>query len=275
VALLTALVVSTAIELAQFSVIPGRDNSPWDLAANVSGAVLGASLPAHHLVLPLIPSWLLAGWLLAPAPPRTPIWWGQWAHQFGSPAPFSGVIRAASLNGLPAPDQALGESATTRMKAGFARPAVQYRVDLHPPTSPSPVRAQVAGVADGVGGEVVGLWQIGWDLALSWYARGTQLGLRSPSLRLPGLLRLDPGSDVDLEARLQPTRVTLSATAGLEAAEHHLTLGPWQGWRLFWPTDPPGPGPAMVLSVLWTGVCLGVPLMLWVPSLLGTRRKPD
>ena len=264
VALLTALGLSTAIELLQLTVIPGRDASPWDVLANTTGAALGAWLPAAMLTVPLIPAWFLSGWLLAPTPPPTRIWWGQWAHQFGGPVPFSGVIRAAALNGLPAPDQALGETITAEMKAGYARPPMQYIVHLESPTSPSRVRVQVAGVADGVGGEVVGWWQIGWDLELSWYARGTRLGLRSPSLRLPGLLFLDPDGEVALEARLQPTRVSLALADDQHGEEYDLVLGPWQGWRLFWPLEPPGPGWAWLVSVLWTGVCLGLPVALWV-----------
>ncbi|MFN2316600.1 MAG: hypothetical protein ABR602_07930 [Gemmatimonadales bacterium] len=253
--------LSAAIELAQLTIIPGRDSSPWDLAANVSGAALGASLPVHLLVLPLIPAWLASAWLLAPVPAPTPVWWGQWAHQFGSPAPFSGAIQEATLNEVPAPDESLGPSATERMRAGYHQPPIRYWVHLSPPATPSPARVQVAGVADGVGGEVVGLWQSGWDLEIRWYARGTRLGLRSPSLRMPGLLFLDPRREASVDARLYSRDVTLVVSDGLHDVRRQVVLGPWQGWRLFWPLEPPEQGLAMVMSLLWSAACLGIPLV--------------
>lgn len=76
------------------------------------------------------------------------------------------------------------------MKAAFRRPPLTFPVRLTAPAGPSPTRVHVAGVADGHGAEVVGFWQIGSDLELTWYARGTRLGLRSPSLRFPGLFAL-------------------------------------------------------------------------------------
>lgn len=270
VALIAAFLLSAGIELAQLTVIPGRDSSPWDLAANVGGAALGAGLPAHFLVLPLIPAWLLSGWLLAPTPPSTSIWWGQWAHQFGSAAPFSGTILLAELNGVPAPDHALGHPGTDQMRAGFRAPPIRYRVSLNPPTDPSPDRVQVAGVADGVGGEVVGLWQIGWDLELGWHARGTRLGLRSPSVRWPGLLFLDPRLEAVIDAHLYSRDVTLVVSDGPHEVRHQVLLGPWQGWRLLWPVEPPRPPLAVLLSVLWSAACLGVPL---VAIIVRVRRR--
>lgn len=264
VALLTALVVSTVIELAQLILVPRRDSSPWDVAANVAGAALGASISARLVVLPLIPAWLASAWLLSPTPPPTPVWWGQWAHQFGSPAPFSGTIRAVAFNGESAPDQSLGATITALMKAGYRTPRSVLAVHLSPPTRPSPGRVQVAGIADGTGGEVVGLWQSEWDLELRWHARGTRWGLRHPAVRAPGLLFLDPRLETSVDARLYSRDVTIVVADGPHEMRHQVLLGPWQGWRLFWPLEPPGPGLSRLLSLLWTVGCLGVPVAVWI-----------
>lgn len=266
-----AFLISLSIELAQFSFIPGRDASPWDLAANVAGALLGASLSAHLVTLPLIPAWLASGWLLTPVPPPTPVWWGQWAHQFGSPAPFSGTIRAVALNGKAAPDQSLGELVTAQMKARYQAPAAVLTIDLLPPVGPSPSRVQVAGIADGAGGEVMGFWQLGWDLELRWHAQGTRWGLRHPAIRAPGLLEGLPPTEKTIFASFEPGHAFIGI---LDNRTFAMRLGPWEGWRLWWPVTTPRPALGYLLGAGWTIVCLGVPLMLWVPSLLGTRRKP-
>ena len=79
--------------------------------------MLGVGLPAATLALPFRTAWLVSGWLLAQASPGISVWSGQWAHQFGSPEPFSGTIRAVAFNGVGAPNRRLGESVTGKMKA--------------------------------------------------------------------------------------------------------------------------------------------------------------
>jgi glycopeptide antibiotics resistance protein len=111
-----ALLCSGSIELLQATMIPGR-RSAVDLAVNFLGAMAGVAcylaalrvqasrtreafaMAAAALGLPMV-IWAVSGLLLAPRPPDTLVWWGQWAHLFAGRCPsgvdsFGDAARAA------------------------------------------------------------------------------------------------------------------------------------------------------------------------------------
>lgn len=249
--------VSLLVELAQWLVIPGRHASPWDLLANTAGAWAGAALPLPALAAAPVLAWLAGPLLLAPAPPASPRWWGQWEHHFGGTIPFAGRIDAVALNGIETPDHELSSPTTDSLRLTFRRPPLTLLVAFDPAPAPPSGLAHLASVADGRGRTVAGAWQRQDAVEVTWHSRGTALGLRPPSARADGLLAALGEGPVTLRVSIGRGAIGFSAGDGARDAGASLRLGPWEGWRLLWPFAPPPTTPARIVSLLWTLACVG------------------
>jgi VanZ family protein len=274
-----AVGLAGAIELLQGTVIPGRRGSPVDVAANFLGAMAGLacygallragqlrtrSMIAGATVLALLPvaGWVASGPLLAPRPPETRRWWGQWAHHFAGTEPFPGTIVAVRLMGHEVPDDQLDSTAT--LLALARRGPLRLEVTLLSGGT-TDGHTHIAGVSDGEGHVIIALEQQGDDLLLAWRSRGEALGFRGPSVGFPGMLRGAAGEQLTIEATVSGSAARVRVgredgktegrkdgkTEGDEMVEVRW-LTPFTGWRNLIPTRDLSPSAQRLFDVVWT-----------------------
>ena len=266
---LLALAMSTAIELLQATLIPGRRGSPVDILANTAGALAGALLyraflaarrapgPASTgyvaavLLLPVL-AWLACGVLLAPAAPRQGIWWGQWAHHFEDTEPFRGTIRSVRFLGRPVPDGPVDSMAPFLAEAAQGVFSLEVTL-LSGGTTTGPTH--LASVATGTGYALIGLEQRGDDLLLRWRSRAAEFGLRRPQMTFPGALRSAQGESLRVQAIVTPTRAGATVERGGERREAERRLTLVTGWRTLIPTSALRASVQTLFDVIWT-LCL-------------------
>ncbi len=253
---LLALAVSIAVEVLQGSLIPGRRGSALDVAFNIAGSVAGLlwrRTPSAVLALPLLP-WLASGALLRPSVPKTPTWWGQWAHRFAGTTAFEGRILSLRLLDQAVPDGPI--DSTARLAARAERSGLSLDVELLAGRRTDGL-AHLAGVSDGEGRVIIALEQSGNDLILTWRSRGASLGLRPPRAVFPSFLPVEAGERVRLraEVRTRSASVTVEAT-GLWG-RRALRFTPMSGWRSFVPIPSPHPRWLRLLTALWTALGAG------------------
>lgn len=253
---LLAAALSLGVEAAQLAVVSGRTASPWDIAANTAGALVGAEIPIGVLFIVIACGWVGSGWLLAPAPPRNAIWWGQIAHRFPTTGRYSGTIASARINGLEIPDGRFNELETGILNTWAAAGTLDLAVTTTPPVTTSSRRAQLVSLVDGRGGEIFGLWQRGDRLEVTWNSRGSALGLyRGRVLTASILSDTTAPQPIHLAVQLTRGRVVVNYHQGTDNGKnrsYHLRLGPWEGWRLLWPFTMAAPELAAVITWLWT-----------------------
>ena len=293
---------STGIEIAQLWV-PGRMSSVHDVLTNALGTLLGAVIVAGWAgrerwwriagpgiaALMLVAS-LAGGLLVRPAASHPGVWWGQWAHEFGgTTVQFQGRVLGFSLQQMPIPDGRVPESSRLNgLLAGTDTIRLSAAI-----VSGAPVagRAQLVGiVADGPGGEYLGLWQEGRSLLAFVRLRLTDASLRTAWLRLDRALPETAGDTVVLAATSTPRRVILSSDYDGSHAEGNFNLSAALFWASLlpfefetgthlsvWPLLP------MVLAFVglgmgirdWTALALaGVVALLAGPLLGGTATPP-
>ena len=292
---------STGIEIAQLW-IPGRMSSVHDVLSNTLGTLLGAVIVAGwvgrerwwRIAGPGIAALMLlaslgGGFLVRPAASSPRVWWGQWAHELGGTAQFEGRVLGFSLQGMPIPDGRIPES--TRLNALLIGSDTNRLSAAIVSGAPVAGRAQLVGiVADGPGGEYLGLWQEGRSLLAFVRLRLTDASLRTAWLRLDTALPETAGDTVVLAATSTPRRVILSSdyhgrhvegSFNLSAALFWASLLPFEfetGTHLsVWPLLP------MMLAFVglgmgirdWTALALaGVVALLAGPLLGGTATPP-
>lgn len=272
------LLLSTAIELAQWRFLPERYASLGDICANTAGCALGylghAVAPAllrpsrgaaRLLVLSWATVWVaicfFTAWVLQPELPQTTTWWGQWAHHFPGTVPLRGRVLSFTVNSWPIPDDPLTD--TRAFRAGVAEHGAQLEVQASG-LMPVDGRAQVAAVVDGEGNMVMAIEQEGCMLRAVARRRADHLGFGAPALNLPvscsGAL-----DTIDIAATIKPQymRLVQRAPGGERSAQ--LTLRPTLGWWLLIPR------PSLVVrpvpfTLLWIGVLLA-PLAYWANGL--------
>ncbi len=240
-----ALGFSGAIELAQGLVISGRRGSPVDVATNFLGAMAGLAGYRFYLrlqtarrrsmiagaaalaALPVI-CWAISGPLLAPEPPVTPEWWGQWSHLFSQTVPFKGTIHSLTLLGRAIPD---GPSDRTgELIAAARRAPLSLEISLTAGGT-SDGLTHVAGVSDGEGHVVIAVEQLGNDLLLSWRSRGAGIGFRSPKFVFRDLLGAPAGSALIVRSDVSDTKAHVVVRAGSDSLAATERLTPIAGWR--------------------------------------------
>ncbi|MCI0621912.1 MAG: hypothetical protein L0387_09615 [Acidobacteria bacterium] len=104
--------------------------------------------------------------------------------------------------------------------------------------------------------EIVLLGQNGTDLVYRLRTRSGALRLRSPALRLTGVLPTEPGARVELRARYTPGRYHLEAAIGDQSFSQDLVLSVSWGWPFLLPFDH-----ALGAEMLWL-------TSLWIAALL-------
>lgn len=269
-AIVTGLLTSAAVESAQLW-IPGRFASLSDLLTNTAGTLLGAILwtkwPTRQrwwrklgplAAALIVGTGVLAGFLVRPASPSPQTWWGQWAHQFGGSARFTGRVLMLSLQGIPIRDGPLARSAELNRllrDAGVVRLGVKL-------VSGRPVagRAQLAGLVaggpggrgQGGGGEYLGLWQEGRSL-IGFVRLGlTDASLRTAWLRLDDALPESQGDTIEVSATITAKRVELGSTHGAQVRKASLRLEQGVFWSGLLPFEPKTSGGKTFWSVVST-----------------------
>jgi hypothetical protein len=265
---------SAAIEITQLW-IPGRQSSIHDVVTNTLGTLLGAVIvagwadrkrwwriagPAFAAMILL--ACLAGGFLVRPAAPRPGGWWGQWAHEFGGTVQFGGRVLGFTLQGMAIPDGRLAEG--SRLNALLAdTDTIRLSASV---VSGTPVadRAQLVGiVADGPGGEYLGLWQEGRALLAFVRLRLTDASLRTAWLRLEPALPETSGDTVVLTAISTARRVSLSSDYAGSHAEGSFNLSAAFFWASLLPFELETPThlsvwPLVPMTLAFVGLGLGV-----------------
>lgn len=262
---IAAVVLTTfTIEVLQLSVVSGRDASLSDLITNSIGGGIGYLLGRHwrqvFFTSPRISLWLAAvgvagwvlvqgftGWALQRTLPRS-VYYGQWAPVLGQFEPFTGTVVSARLDRMPLPGTRLPSSAAVREALLTAQSVLEVRALTGTPTADL---APIFSIFDDRQREIVLLGQNGIDLVYRLRTRGGALRLRSPALRLTGVLPTEPGARVDLRARYTPGRYHLEAEIGDKSFSQDLALSVSWGWTFLLPFDHAFGAEMLWLTTLW------------------------
>lgn len=211
-AIVAAAGLSLFVELAQFTIVPGRDASPSDLLFNTLGAAVGyaalrMSMRWLHLE-PTLAGWLslvaaalavsavaLTGYLLSPSLP--PIAYaGQWTESPGNLELYQGRILEATLGSAPVPARPLEQSGQIRDLLLAGAP-LEIRLIAGPPTRR--LGQLFAIVEHGSNREVLLLGIHGDDLVIRYRTRASDFRLDAGALRVSNALAgVSPGSAVRL-----------------------------------------------------------------------------
>lgn len=262
---------SLSIELAQISLVAGRDATAGDIVTNTLGGLIGAMVAS---VLPqlLRPSRLLAGRLLlvaglvslAPAvlfavllvpSPGSERYWGQWNHQLGRYDAYAGRVLEASLGNIPVPPYEVGTPAIIR-RALEARRPLTLKFTVAPQTA-SP--ATLFSIGDEHEREVLWIAIYGQDLLVRWRMRAADLRLDRPSFRLNRTLEgIAAGQVVSVKIEHLPDQL-------IAEVDGHRTRSRFRSsaaWTLLWQHQRMPPRLFEMLSVLWMAL-LTIPVAYW------------
>ena len=230
--IVVAFATSLLVEMAQETVVAGRDPSLSDLLTNSAGGLLGAVLGGHltslwrpgptlaaRLALAAAGGWLmlLAGtaWAVRPAATLGP-GRAEWAPRLPLLDTFAGRIEAVDVKGtIPARDLSMLATARLDGWTDHLAPAV----DLVGPRGTMTAR----------------LGQLGQKVTFGVRANATRLRLRPPSVKVYRALPPASGQQVQLAGGLRDA--TLWARAEAEGSVHsaELALTPGLGWLLLLP----------------------------------------
>lgn len=268
VALLVGGALSLMIEIAQFSIISGRDASLSDLVTNTLGSGLGAILAQHWALLWRPPAalarrlaigsgtlWLLmlgvTGWLLLPAPlPPTLYLWTP--PESTAEAGASGQLDTILTNSLPVTGTDLGtRHATYRLaprEVGLAASIatvgitddVQTIVDLADPSEV--LYSRVA--------------QLGQKGLFSVRLNATRVRLRTPDARVYRALAQDRTVLATFGGELRRGILRASVTTDGRIQSVARRMSPGFGWVLIVPLDYPLDHHDDLMAALWVAPLL-------------------
>ncbi len=257
---LTSLLFSGAIELVQLA-IPSRMTSPFDVLANVAGAVLGgwlwsarrrlrrpgrvaAGRAGMALAFALTAGLPLAGWLSLAAPPS-----GEYflhaPPEIDGFQPLRGEILGVTLDGAALARNPLADSPRARAAlAGDFDLRLRLRLDARP-TRPSALFMLSAEP----GQELVLLLLASEDLVLRQRARTAWLTLAPVEHRAAGLLRSAPlGEPFEIAIRRAGARTCL-ALADDSRCDGALDVG--ETWALLLPQLEAAVGRSRLVTGAW------------------------
>ncbi len=273
---LISLGTTVLIELAQATVIPGRDSSLRDVLGNAVGGALGAWLYVNWATLRRPgagrslrlgaqggAAWLavlsLTGWGGRMAPTDAE-WFGGWAPELGLFSHYPGKILSVTVEGVTPEEGPLSNSGPIReaMKADRLSLLVRVVSGAHP-TGPAPIFL----VTDGIDADQL---FVGQDRRALWFhvrSRFEQWGFRGMIARLPLFPGRAVGDTALIDAGVANRTVYLRATsmAGRDEVALPLTVG-W-AWYGLLPMRYPMWHEWMVLNPLWLAG-LALPFSYWL-----------
>jgi len=252
-AVLAMILFSAAIEVAQFTVVAGRDATLGDVIANSVGGALGFALPhiggdllrpTRRMAFGLTSAWSL-GWLALQAicnyaflpdfPPAH--YYGQIARSFENMATFEGRVLSATIDTVVVPDVGYAKSEQLREMLLQRSVVAATVVPVQPTSAVAPIIR-----VDTKGREIVLLAQDGRDLLFEVRTAAVRLRVRPPIFILhaafpdsiPGL---QPAfrDTVRLAGRYGVGRVDMSAEFGSSLLERRLPVSQVLAWTLVSP----------------------------------------
>ncbi len=245
--------LSGLVELAQATVIAGRDATAGDLIANTAGAAAGAWLGLHcqsvlfagRKARWIALAWALGAmgvmavtaWSLEPSLRRS-TWYGQWAPFGDEPEWYTGEILAVELGREPLRHWRLSDSDARRER--LARDTVRlaaWIVSIAPPAEP----LRIVAVADSAG-RLVTLRQSRRRLDFSLRTRAADFFLQTPWFGAPMALPDRAGDTLLVEGRYWRGAAAVR-DAGFE-------LSGMAGWSLLVPAAV-GSGWAIAAGIGW------------------------
>jgi hypothetical protein len=279
--------LSTAIELLQFLIIPGRYSTVGDVITNTIGTAVGFALGRYAAALvrpsPLIAKKLTLGWgliwlglqivsnygFLTNFPDAK--YYGQLARSLGSFDVFRGLVKLASIGSITIPNTALQNSQAVRQLLR-ADSALQTTVI---PASATKSVAPIVRIADNRGREIAIIAQNGTDLVFGLRTGASLLKLRPTLFAATNVFPARANGDsapLQLRATHSPRAVMLDAESRTLARHFSIPFRGSLGWIFWLPSQwfLRGTRIETAISFMWL-VALTIPLGYW--SQLSTNRK--
>ena len=280
-ALLGLALMSSAIEIAQAWIVPGRASALRDVLTNTLGGGIGIWLASHAHAW-LRPRAVVARWLavagalawagtlgttMALTRPSTPP--GDYYGQRGSVGEFGSAVVHVAINGIPIPLGPLEDPAP--VLAALNSRDVDVEVAVAPGVIPDGI-GPIARLSH-PGSEAFRLAQSGRTLTFSLRLRATDARLRSPVVRLRGHTgeRVPPIDTLHLRAGVRDGVLHVSRDGPAAGAEA-LPLAPTIGWAFLTPPTIASRAPVWALSALWVAAfCF--PIGYWTGWAGDVRRR--
>ena len=271
----TVIAMTIAIELAQLSLVPGRDATLGDVMANSIGGAVGIALASRwrDFVFPeermrrillgsAIAAWLLVDTLTAysvlPAPTLAQ-YHGQLARQLGKNPAYPGEIRVAAAGPVTIPDWHM-DAAPLRESL---RRADWIRLDVAP-SGFTEWPASMLRVADASGTPILELGADRHRVVFGIRTGASVLHLRPYHVSLSNVFRRNSFEPVAIQARWRNGEAIVQAQQVDGVAKTAVTFGPASGWRLFmpWTVYSDNGDWERIADAVWM-LILGFPLGFW------------
>jgi len=278
----TAFCLTTAIELLQMHVIPGRDASLGDVITNTLGGVVGITLAdswhiwllptaqqARRLLCGGIVVWvaILAAtvWALHRSLPDSTLW-GQWDPAILHFDRFSGTVVKSDAAGFAFPPGARGSDPVFRRR--LVSDSVLVSATVLPGT-PTERTAPILSVYDPERTQIFLLAQRQRALVFSIRMNAARAMVRNPIIGLDDVFPASANARIandtlHVAGGISGNALVIRATddARRVTRERRIALGPALAWTFFLPWPYAFGGETALLSALWIGG-LFLPLGYW------------
>ena len=281
-AIFAACLLSALIEVAQFSLIGGRDSTIGDVLTNTLGGALGFAIgryagdwlrPSPGIARNLAVVWatiwfviqVISSYGFAPTLPDSQ-YYGEIARVFWNFEVFRGRVLSASINDVQIPNTAFADSRTVRRLLLDGATVAATVV----PAEPTREVAPIVRIADEMKREIVLLAQNRDDVVFGIHTGAGVLRLRPPLFGLPGVFPSGRSTHplaadtLRLSGRYASSTVRMTADSRSATHDRRIPLNASLGWT-FWLPFPwfiEGTRMELILSWLWLA-CLAVPLGYW------------
>lgn len=283
-------VLSAAIEITQFLLIPGRDSTLGDVITNTVGGAIGFMIARYAPVwlrpLPRTANKLAAAfaalWLslqaissfsfLVSLPSSQ--YYGQFARALGHFAVFSGVVLGAQIGDAKIANTRLDNSAEVREELLHGAEVATTVVPAAPPNGIAPI----VRVVDSRGSEIALIAQEGRDYLFGIRTGAAALRLRQPYFVLSRVFRGVESGGLAMDDTLALTANYDSQNASLGAQREHARYGrrivvtSSLGWVMLMPFQWAigGTPTETAISMLWIAFLL-LPAAYWASTAASSR----